>query len=195
MIKVTTDLAVAVPQILGDYLREEGFVAIEAARASVVFQRHDVLLRVSMYEEDALPRALNVGLGVRAADGGADTVGLWSLIPRDAEAQAYAVWRFANQGDLEGVLARLRDEVLPEYAAPLWRHPPRLQLVLEQARAARHELHETRLQQLHLDQARAAFEQGQFAKATDEYVLAGSGLTAADRKRLDIAKRRRTAEH
>lgn len=189
MIGVGVSVADAVKRVLYDYLYAEGFREVGAQDASVELQRDDVLLRLSFYEEEPLPHGLNVGLGVRAEDGHADTVGLWAVMPPDVPAQNYALWRFSTTAELETTLVRLRKEVLPIFAAPLWRDRERLDHILERERAARGEAHERQVEQGHLDRARAAFAQGRYESAVDHYVLAGGGHTAADRKRLEMARR------
>lgn len=183
-------LAGAVDRILFGYLAEEGFQTTSASSTQVELQRDDIMLRLSFYMEEALPHSLNVALGIRGADGSGDTVGLWAVMPPDHEAQAYALWRFASSQELEVILERLREEVLPAVAAPLWRNPGRLDAVLAREGKTRAEAHERRVDQEHLNSARTAFDQGEYRVAVDQYVLAGDRLTAADGKRLDMARRR-----
>jgi hypothetical protein len=131
-----------VERVLSDYLRAEGFRPIAAEKARVELRRDDnVLLGLSYYEEEGLPHALNVALGIQTEQGAADMVGLWAVIPPDAEAQSYALWRFATAVELDATLVRLQHEVLAAFAAPMWSHPGRLADVLARERASRAEAH------------------------------------------------------
>lgn len=185
------DLASASRRVLADYLHGEGFLGPVSSRYCVTeFTMADIVLELSYYIEDAPPRSVNVALGRRPDDGTAQLVGLWSLIPPEDKAQQYALWRFSTTAELEETLARLRDEVLPRFAAPYWRDPSRLAAVLANDMAARLRQHDEALDDRHLASARRAYADGDFQKAVDNYAMVGGELTAADRQRLKIARHR-----
>ncbi|HVF06355.1 MAG TPA: hypothetical protein VNA20_16045 [Frankiaceae bacterium] len=181
----------AVNRVWSGYLTSEGFRLVAVEHGVIELQRDGVLLTLSLYFDypGTSPRGLSVGVGIRDEYGRADTVGLWSAIPPDHPAQKHFLGDCATEAELDAVLGRLRDNVLPVFAAPLWRDRGLIEDLLDRQRAAWDEEHQRQLDQRHLDQARAAFKEGRFQAAIDHYALAGHGLTAADKKRLHIARR------
>lgn len=159
---------------------------MEPARAE--FRRGDLLLRLSYYSEEASPRGLNVGLGFVYHDGETETVGLWALVPADAD-RNFETARFADETELESLLEELRDRALHDWAAEYWRHPDRLVAALQEAAARRDEQHQMAVDDKHLREARSAFAAGNFQEAVDRYAMAASELSAVDEQRLKLARR------
>lgn len=164
---------------------------MEPARAE--FRKGDLLLRLSYYSEDASPRGLNVGLGVVYPDGATETVGLWALVPADAD-RKFETARFADETELESLLEELRDAALRDWAAEYWRHPERLIAALQKAAARRIEQHQEAVDGRQLREARTAFAEGNFQEAVDRYALAARELSAVDEQRLKLARRRLDAD-
>ena len=181
------DLGQVASRILGPFLEGEGFAESLTEQARAEFRRGDLLLGLSYYSEDASPRCLNVGLGFVYTDNATETVGLWALVPADAD-RNWETARFANETELEGVLVELRDGALRDWAAEYWRHPRRLVTALQDAAAKRDEQHQIAVEDMQLREARSAFAAGKFREAVDRFVMAGR-LSAVDAQRLKLARR------
>jgi hypothetical protein len=128
-------------------------------------------------------------LGFVYSDGSTETVGLWALVPAGAD-RGFETARFADENELESVLERLRDIVLRDWAAVYWRHPDRLGAALQDAAVRRDEQHQRAVDERQLQEARTAFEAGNFQEAVDRYAMAAGALSSVDEQRLKIARRR-----
>jgi hypothetical protein len=188
MTSALPDLPRAVENVLGDYLRRQGFVQTSVEQSRVEFLCATVVISLSYYPEDPPPRGLNTGIGIRQGDGSRRTVGMWALIPAGEMAGRYSQWRFSSDPELESTLVRLRDEVIDLFAAPFWREPRLLVDVVDQEELQREQMYEADLDQRHLRAARRAFEAGDFRLAIDSYALASDRLSKVDEKRLKVAR-------
>jgi hypothetical protein len=183
------DLREGARQVLGEYLRDEGFEEGDGDRSHIEFVKDKVFLHFSYYPEDASPRGINIGLGLKEGDGPRQGVGAWSFIPAGTEAQSYSLWKFANELQLEASLVRIRDEVLSPFVRPHWRNPNLIATALRSEWRSLNERHRWLLDERRIDAARRAFAAGDFQAAVDGYVLAEGELPDVDAKRLRIARR------
>lgn len=100
-------------------------------------------------------------------------------------------WRFEDRPSLERVLLRIADEVLAVHGPALWDSEETIEgLLADQADDAElSDLEHRRASDLR--SARRAFDEGRDREAIDRYVLLDpSALSAADRRRLHVARQR-----
>lgn len=190
------DLAGAVARVFAPPLALSGFDVTEASTTLVTLESGRSALRLSYNSED-LPRPwLSVAVGVSDVQGNPPVlVALWRVFPEESELQDPARLGFSSQGELEDRLVRVRDDWFPRFVAPVLASEARLQTaLLEQERELLAE-HEALKHEQHLRNARSLFDSEDYQGAVDKYVLAGVGtLSAADRRRLAVARRNLSAD-
>jgi hypothetical protein len=125
--------------VLGQYLEENGFAEKGLNEINgIIYSRFEVFLEIS-YELEMVPQALTVVLGVGEKKYGEDGclyfVPYWYLLPRDRPEHRAVSSQFKNEGELEALLVRFRDEILDSYARPLWLSIDRLEETIKNFRA------------------------------------------------------------
>jgi len=90
----------------------------------VRYTKESMFVDFSYYPEDAPKYAPMVTLGWRDAASMVESIaGLWALIPDTVNERSYSFWTFTNADTARDVLSRIRDDVLPHYALPLFQDP------------------------------------------------------------------------
>lgn len=184
------DLAAAANAEVNDSFVSAGFTCFDSAPNRVSYRRGDVVIRFEYYPEDAVPRPLNVAIGLMASDGALHGIGAWELILDEPTAPRYSTWRFKDQAELRETLRRVYRDVVESSLSDYIADPSKLEQVVsasEQRRAAEYDASEA---QRLVDAARRAFDAGRYQDALDNYALTGMDLGPLDRKRRDIASRR-----
>lgn len=127
-------------RILSEYLEAQGFVERELTPVGgIVYRRFEVFLEVS-YEPDTCPNysptiVLGIGPGKYDAGGRPGGVPFWFVIPDSLPERNYTFWTFKTEGDLEAVLARIKDALLEPHARPLWQDVDQLEKYIASFRA------------------------------------------------------------
>jgi len=184
-----------VRRTLDDLFAERGFgYAGEFRGVSVCWACDSRFVSVG-YMPETLPRYELLGAGeadvsAQQLPSRGNEVGVWRLLPPDIAPQI-ADWRFDSPQALERELRRAWSQAIVPYVMPALQENGRLRNVFAQQNAEadaerRHQL-DARL----LRHAREQFSAGRFAETVKAYdELPADALTAADRKRRDIAWRR-----
>lgn len=184
--------------VFDDYLKGHGFRHGQADQIGALTYRRDrTFLRVHYYVEDSPNYAPMVTLGrVRNAwlrpvfDG----IGLWYAIPSDdTEARAYELWRFSDAEQLEGVLIRLRREVIEVHARPLWEHPEQLAGLVRKRRDEMKAERQSEVVKRKKIEAERAFRAADYRLAATLYgQMDESSLSALERKRYALSTKYRS---
>jgi len=182
-------------RILKPYLDLLSFRAIETEpdelgdTTTAAYSNGEIVLRLSYGPEDFPNYCLMIGLGFQQerwplTDAG---IGLWYAMPRDKR----EAWPFRNKEELDRVLRRIRDTILPEYAEPLWNDPQILRQLInrfwseESAKTESERVASERLR------AEAAFRSGNYADVVRIYrQVSPVDLTPTDQKRFEIARKK-----
>jgi len=180
-------------RILKPYLDLLSFRAIETEsdelKSTAAYSNGEIVLRFSYGPEDFPNYCVMIGLGFQQerwplADAG---IGLWYGMPRDKR----EAWPFRNEEELDRVLRRIRDTILPEYAEPLWNDPQILRQLInrfwseESAKTESERVASERLR------AEAAFRAGSYADVVKIYTqFSPVDLTPTDQKRFEIARKK-----
>jgi len=140
---------------------------------------YELLLSVGQHDDPA-----------NVLDPAGSSVGVWRFVPDDL-VRELVDWRFDSPAALERELRRAWSEVIVPYVLPALEVEGRLGALIgeqnDDADAERERLLDDRL----LRFARGRFQAGEFARSAQAYEeLPEGALTAADRKRWDIARRR-----
>ncbi len=182
-------------RVIEPYLSLFGFSRLaferdgEESTIVVAYSRENVLLTFSYWPEHFPNYCVMVDIGFIEGDAVPERsrIGLWCAIPDDKRWSTV----FRTEDELAIVLTRIRDDVLPSYARPLWDDPQQLtQLITrcyneQEARGSSREAERKR------QQAEMAFKAGNFGEVVSIYAaLSSVDLTATDRKRLEIARRK-----
>lgn len=176
-------------------LAAQGFSFACARRdIAVRWRRGDVFLDVS-YLPESLPEyviLIDIGRGdgpVGAAQ--VSAVPAWKLVPPEARPAA-GEWRFGSRTDLSKILDRVWDAVIAPHLIPLCENPAQLDALIAARRAELDACDRQRRDEERVARARLEFDAGRYANAVASYgeVSSAASLAAADRKRLEIARRR-----
>lgn len=120
-----------------------------------------------------------------------NSIGVWRLLPPET-APAIADWQFDSPEMLRQELLRAWNEAIIPHVIPLWAQDGRLAGLIAEHNDELNEADKRSMDDRLLRHARAEFDAGRFAEAVDAYdELSDEQLTPADRKRLEIARRRR----
>lgn len=113
-------------RVLTPYLTERGFHETDAkVGGGLVYQRADVFFEISYYLE-TVPNEITLVLGTHRTFGRAVRAPLW-FVKCGGDPDPGELWqRFRTEAELEGVVTRIRDELLRVYAEPLWDDGQRL---------------------------------------------------------------------
>ena len=118
-----------------------------------------------------------------------DSIGVWRLLPPET-APAIADWRFDSPQMLGQELRRAWNEAVVPHVVPLWDEDGRLAALIAEHNDELDEADRRSMDDRLLRHARAEFDARRFASAVHAYdELSDEQLTAADRKRLQIARR------
>lgn len=185
---IAIDVGAAGTRLLGPTLFGEGFSVDECSTWSITFRDERRSLELSCYREDPTPW-LNVVLGLRTSDEHM-SVALCRLYPDVAALRSLAMCRIDSAELLVTRLEMVHDSWLPALIWPAFEQPERF---LKAWQARRREAEETYVAdalQQRLLRARWAYDRGEFAKAVEQYALAGlPDLSAADNRRYVLARR------
>jgi hypothetical protein len=119
-----------------------------------------------------------------------NSIGVWRLLPSEVAPQI-ANWRFDSPQALKKELLRAWEEAITPFVAPIWSDQELLARVISEHSDELIEEDEALMQDRLLRHARAEFDSGRFADAIHAYdELDDDALTQADRKRVEIARRR-----
>jgi hypothetical protein len=119
-----------------------------------------------------------------------NSIGVWRLLPPEVAPQI-ANWRFNSPQALKNELLRAWEEAIKPFVAPIWSDQEHLARVIFEHSDELTEEDEELMQDRLLRHARAEFDSGRFADAIHAYdELDDAALTQADRKRVEIARRR-----
>jgi hypothetical protein len=179
------------PLLAGEGLSYEG----DHREVTAYWAAGDRFFRVGYLPETKPDYELVIGLG--EADGSplgpkssTNSIGVWRLLPRDVAPQI-ADWRFHSPESLREELRRAWSEAVAPYVLPLLSKEHQLSQLIEEHNYELAEEDENLMQNRLLAYARVQFETGRFAEAIHAYdELGDEPLTRADRKRLEIARRR-----
>jgi hypothetical protein len=184
------DLPTAAKDELSIPLASTGFTLMDSELHRVSYRRDDVVIQFEIYPEDAVPRPLNVALGLVTSDGSMRGVGAWELIPADAEARRYSMWRFIDQVGLRTTLRRVYVDVVEKWLTVYLEAPRRLEQVIDARKQSRETSYDVDQVQRLLHVAREAFDVGRYQTALDSYAVAGVALGPVDLKRQEISRRK-----
>ncbi len=186
----------AVREVLDPLLGDEGFrYAGDHREVTAYWTAGDRFFRVGYLPETKPDYELVIGLGQSEGSplqpkSSTNSVGVWRLLPRDVAPQI-ADWRFHSPESLSQELRRAWREAVAPYVLPLLSEGNRLGRIIEEHNDELTEDDENLMEDRLLAHARAQFEAGNFAEAVHAYdELGEEPLTRADRKRLEIARRR-----
>jgi hypothetical protein len=183
------DLGAAAQRVLGSTLLGEGFTIDGSSEWSITFRDECRSIELSCYREDPTPW-LNVVLGLRVSDAQM-TVALWQLYPDVAALASLETGRVDSPELLTARLEMVRDEWLPTLIWPAFEQPERFREAWRAQRREAEERYVADVLRQRLQQARRAYDRGDFATAVEKYTLAGvAGLSAADNRRYVMARRR-----
>lgn len=182
--------------VFDDFLSRYSFSRVREEKVlGVLYRRDDVFLEITYWPED-YPRYFPlVGIGFfeistegRVCRRG---VSLWSMVPETAPERHEELSKFSNEMELRAILERIRETVVIKYGRPVWEHPARLRefMISKQKKetAMRVEMEIAALRR----EAKAAFDGGKYKDVIILYSkIPESALSAIDRKRLTVAKRR-----
>ena len=185
-----------VRQVLDGPLAEHGFDDAGAFRdVGVYWARGRTYLGVGYMPETIPDYELIISVGehddpANVLDPAGSSVGVWRLVPPEL-VRDLVDWRFDSRAALERELRRAWSAVIVPYVLPALEDEGRLAALIgeqnDEADAERETLMDDRL----LRFARGQFQAGAFARSAQAYdELPEEALTAADRKRRDIARRR-----
>lgn len=178
-------------EVLDPYFLEQGFEHTDIDReATIAYSNGDHTVGFSYWIEDRPNFVVMIGLaeGSYHQDAGAALGDLAAIMDDNAK---YWEWNFHNPDELRQVLMRIRDQVLPNYAAPLWQQPTVLHQRLIQARERLDTQADSRKVARTKELAAAAFRGERFDQVISLYrQLSPVDLSPADQKRLDIALKR-----
>ena len=177
-------------EVLDSYFQRYGFRPIESAesvRVSYTNSRQSV--DFSYWVEDRPRCTVMVGIG-EVGIGEAGVISVGEIIEITDPADQYWTWEFRDADGLRDALVRIRDRVLPRYAAPLWQHPDVLHegiaSIRQKQRAAEEAERITKQREL----AAIAFHNRDYAKVIRIYQeFPFNALSPADQKRLDLARK------
>jgi hypothetical protein len=186
----TVDLPAAAADELTVPLASAGFSLLKSKANSVSYFRGSVMISFGFYPEDAAPRPLNIALGIITEGGGVRTVGAWELIPEDAIARRYSMWRFGDQSELRSTLRRVYREVVEDWLASYLGDPGRLEQAVTASEQGRYAAYDADHAERLLRKAREAFGEGRYQAALDSYAHARVDLKPTDLKRREIARRK-----
>lgn len=186
-------------RLIGEFLVGEGFGEIEPLEpTAVTFVRGSRFIQFGYYAEDAPAYSVMVSLGfIRMSNDEArqyelDGIGLWRLIPEADPLRSYPKWKFEDEDEAANVLQRIRDELLPDFALPAIDAPERLSAAIHAAQGELEACRDAQASTRNLKAARQSFGTKDFRAALDQYSrVREDRLTEADRKRIQIAKRKR----
>lgn len=178
----------------GIYLAGHGFSRADNAPDAVTYRRGDTLVSFEFSLQDLPSAWVSVTVGFVAVDAASHRVAVWRILAEEEPARGYAGWRFHDQASLDQVLGRIVVEVLQVHGPQLWESKDRIaEAEAAQAAEAGARCAEDR-QRVRLLLARRAYDDERFQEAADAFVLAGeASLSAADRRRLYVARRRAEA--
>jgi hypothetical protein len=121
-----------------------------------------------------------------------NSLGVWRLLPPDRVREIVTNWRFDGPQQLRETLLRAWREAILPYAIPLRDQEGRLAALIAEQDDELREKERRFMDDRLLRFARGQFADGHYDEAVGAYEqLDDERLTAADRKRLDIARRRR----
>lgn len=180
--------AATVQREVGPFLDASGFSLDASFYYRVNYSRGDSTISFD-YLPELPPPSVGVVVGRREPNGRHRRVALWRSIPESDQAFAYTSWRFTDRPGLEGVLARVVKEVLPNHARRLWEDDLLFDRLVSEQEAETQANYYRMLDDALLRAARGAFELGDFRTALEKYALLGAdGLKAEDRRRIYQAR-------
>jgi hypothetical protein len=174
-----------------------GFLYVgDFARVTAYWASDDERFLSVGYMPETLPcyeMLLGIGrsaLGSFDPPAAADTIGIWRLLPPD-EVGTIANWRFDSREALTRELTRAWNEAMVPYVIPVLDEPGSLDRLVNEYRDELTPDDDRRMENRLLHYARGEFNAGRFSKAVSAYdEVADEYLTNADRKRIQIARRR-----
>lgn len=185
-----------VKEVFDPLLRDHGFSYVGDHReVTAYWTAGDRFFRVGYLPETRPDYELVIGVGESENSplkpkSSTNSIGVWRLLP-SVLAPQIADWRFDTPQSLREELRRAWTEAIAPYVLPLLSESHRLGWLIEEHHDELAEEDENLMQNRLLAYARAQFEAGRFAEAIHAYDELGEGpLTRADRKRLEIARRR-----
>lgn len=181
--------ATLVDQIVGTYLRANGFTQIDGSPSGVTYRRGGIVTSLEYWDEDRPMPYVHLNLGLIADAGRTPLVGLWRGFSPDEPARAYTTWRFHDPTSLADVLRRIVTEVLMVHGPRLWESPNEIARLLDAQADEVEGRHPADRHEADLTQARRAFDEGRFQDAVDRFVLVDpTSLSAGDQRRLYEAR-------
>lgn len=181
--------APTVQRVVGPFMNAREFSLDTNSEHRVTYSRGDSIVSFAYYVEDLPSPWVAIDVGRRGLNGDDRVVPLWRSIPESDAARGYTRWQFTDQPGLEGVLARVVNELLPSHARRLWEDDSSFGRVLA-GQDAETQADYCRMQdRAALRAARRAFDEGDFQTALDKYALLGAEvLPAEDRRRIHRAR-------
>jgi len=132
-----------------------------------------------------------IGLMNRSTYNPESAIGLMYDIPKSDTSANYWCCFFHDSPSLEELLTRIRDQVLPVYAKPLWDDPERLRQLLVRVAESQEAAREARQTEQKRKLAVAAFQKGNFGEALGIYnEMSAVDYLPSDKKRIEIALKR-----
>lgn len=179
-------------ETLTPFMASHGFAPAEQSNWSIKYRRGRIKVSFG-YDATEIPRpVLIIAVGLEDPDGQFSSTGLWRALP-DSPDVSYSSWEFETATELREVLGRVIEQVMP-HSVSLWESEETMigLHAEQQAQIDKHYQETTHRGQVLA--ARRAFDAGRYAEARDSYVLIGEdGLSAADRRRLYLARKHLTS--
>lgn len=183
-----------VENALGPHMVANGFLLEEVSEHCVTYLRSQMIVLFGYYIEDLPSPWVTIDVGRRAPDGSYLLVPLWRSIPDSTEARSFTRWQFSDQKQLELILTRFVNELLPDYAQRLWDGDAVFESVLAQQDVETEAKYQQREDRVLLLSARRSFDDGEYQASLVSYaLLSDESLTAQDRRRIHLARAKMNA--
>jgi acetyl esterase/lipase len=185
-----------VREVLDEPLAAHGFTyAGDHRDVTAYWTSGRLFFRVGYLPETMPCYELLLGIGLDDASplepkSSANSIGVWRLLPGDVAPQI-ANWRFDAPERLRRELGRAWTEAIVPYVTPLWSDPDELARLIAGHDDELAQEDQQRMNDRLLRYARSEFAAGHFPDAVHAYdELPAHELTRADRKRIELARRR-----
>jgi len=167
-----------------------GFELLRVDETEVVYNKSNIFLKISYWPEDSPNFILMFGIGFIKHEGDSityDEIGLWRVLPEDKER---LMFQFSLKEELEMCIYRFLNEILEQYAKPLWDNPIKLKDMIKTYNDIRISDTEERIREMNRIKARQAYKSKEYEKAIELFDLVDEKyLNVVEKKMYCLCKR------
>jgi len=177
-------------KIFDDVFFKYGFKLFKSNEIKVAYNKSDIFFEIYYYPEDSPNYSLMIGIGFIKENNDSvayEGAGLWYALPQDYN---FKDWKFSNQEELEKNLKQISNNILEQYAKPLWDNPNKLRNLIDTQLNESKSNAEKQLRRQNLVKAKQAYKTGKYDEAVKIYEKVGvNNLTAVELQMYHICKK------